>query len=114
MACDIWAEAPILALSQPGVGVISGRGRRECTGTGVTTAKVTVRLRQDRSFWPDRNLASQTNTGTDVDATVRYECHGTGTQRVFTEVVVDLGRRWVFFRKTQKARSATISAALCG
>jgi hypothetical protein len=73
-----------------------------------------VRLRQDRGIFWDRTLAEKKQFGTDVNLTVVYECRGTGSQVVFTEVLVDEGRRLLFFRKTTKARSENVSAPLCG
>jgi hypothetical protein len=80
----------------------------------VQPAKVTVRLRQDKGWFPDRTLAEESDVDTDVELTVLYKCNGTGSQSVFTEIIVEEGRKWVFFRKTLKARSPNVAATLCG
>lgn len=114
MGCAIWAEQPNLESAAPGEGTLSGTGHRECDGSDTEVAKVTVRLRAIRSWWPDRTLDSESERGTTVHLTARYDCQGTGHQRVFTEIIVDEGRRWIFFRRTRKARSPDIAAPYCG
>jgi len=81
--CNIWADAP--QLSQAPLAIL-GVGHRECTGPAE--ARITVRLRKDRSFWPDTTLAAISRTDTDVQLTARYDCRGTGSQTVFTEIIV--------------------------
>jgi hypothetical protein len=114
MGCDIWAETPVVGVSSPGVGAIVGVGHRQCAGPEEpTTRRVTVRIRQDRGIYWDKTLASVTKTVTDDAITVRYECQGTGSQTVFTEILVDEGG-WGIFSRTKKARSQSVAANLCG
>lgn len=56
----------------------------------------------------DRALDSVEQVGTRVVLTATYKCRGTGSQVVFTEFLVEGAR------KTEKAQSVGVVAALCG
>lgn len=94
MPWEIWAEPPIVNVSGPGVGNISGTGHCECQAPrSPSQSRVTVRLREHRRLWPDRTLATTEQTETDIVLTATYKCSSTGTQVVFKEGLVEGGRR---------------------
>ena len=63
-------------------------GRINCS----TTRTVTLRIRQDRPWWPDRTLAtSAPKTGTNVFLVVREHCTGNSDMKVFAEVLTNTG-----------------------
>jgi hypothetical protein len=102
-SCDISADKPTLNTTDR---LITGVGRRECSGpvNAVSSVSVTVRLRRHNAFWFDKTLASVTQTGKGVTLTAKYACKGTGSQVVFTEIIVPNG----------KAKSANVGVSLCG
>jgi len=77
-ACTLYAEQPIYNGSINGSGYWSG-----CPAT----AKVTVVLREDRKWWPDRTLRSASGTGSSGSKLLVYPC-GTDFDpiKVFVEV----------------------------
>jgi len=105
MSCDISADTPTIEFDSNDIGTIVGTGHRECTTS--TPATITVRLRKDIRWWPDKTLASITVTGSTIHQSVAYRCTGRGSQTVFTEIIVKTGSG------TQKAQSARRSFSLC-
>jgi hypothetical protein len=91
-ACHLFAEPPVLD-----AGVVYGiGGRAECVST---RRDVTVRLREDRSFWPDRTLGQETEPDAlNVTLTAVWDCEGHESATVFTETLTNTGG------KTQSAR----------
>lgn len=104
MSCEIWAETPTVEFDQNNIGTILGQGHRECSIP--SEARVQIRLRKHRSWWPDKTLASIEITGTDIHQTVSYKCKGKGSQRVFTEILVKSGKK-------KKAKSGRRNFNLC-
>jgi hypothetical protein len=102
MACDIFADKPEIGTNDDG-NFISGVGHRECSGSPPQEVEVTVRLRQDRRFWFDKTLASKTKRIKTGTVTVVYNCQGTSSQTVFTEIIV----------QGKKAKSPTRGVSLC-
>jgi hypothetical protein len=98
--CQIWADTPTIEFDQNNIGTISGQGHRECMGALPNDARVEIRLRQDRSGWFDKTLASIQVTGTDIHKTVSYKCKGKGSQVVFTEILAKSGKK----KKAQSGR----------
>jgi hypothetical protein len=82
--CAIWAVAPVLDSGAVyGVGV-----RSDC----VQSRTITVSLREDRTFWPDRTLASTTKTDVvNANIHVNWSCSGHQSKRVFTEIKTSAG-----------------------
>ena len=79
--CDLVAEAPVVNHAER---MIVGIGSR---GDGCTTnGEITVVLRVDRRFWPDKTLAIKTGSGINFRISAIYMCKGRGSQQVFTEV----------------------------
>jgi hypothetical protein len=82
--CAIWAEAPVVDY-----GTVYGLGvRSDC----VQSRTITVSIREDRAFWPDRTLASTTKTGVvNANIHVAWRCSGFQDKRVFTEIKTSAG-----------------------
>jgi hypothetical protein len=82
--CAIWAVAPVVDYGAVyGVGV-----RSDC----VQSRTITVSLREDRTFWPDRTLASTTKTGVvNANIHVAWSCAGHQGKWVFTEIKTSAG-----------------------
>lgn len=97
--CHLWAEAPWVNVGEH---EIIGVGHRACDGV-QGAVPVTVRLRQHRWWWPDKTLRSRTLTTDEAAVTVIYKCSGTGSQEVFTEIIV----------QGKKAKSLRANITLC-
>ena len=77
-SCELYALQPVV----DGNTVIGRGGRQGCTSVRT----VTVLLRQDIAWWPDRTLDTAQKTGDNVHLTVSHMCEGhTGAMRVFVE-----------------------------
>lgn len=72
--------------------VITGWGGRE-GGCSSETSRVTVRLRQDRPWWPDRTLAQETSSSAFVSLEVRYLCDDNNEMKIFTETLTSSGQK---------------------
>ena len=83
--CQLWVDAPYWESSD----VLAAEGGRiNCSSTRT----VTLRIRQDRPWWPDRTLAtSAPKTGTNVFLVVRAHCKGNSDMKVFAEVLTNTG-----------------------
>jgi len=91
--CRLFADDPVWDSGDlVGVG-----GRIGCTSIRT----VTVRLRQDRPWWPDRTLAYDTETDSHVILEARHDCTGNTDMKVFTETLTNTGG------KTQSGRLLT-------
>ena len=98
--CDLWADTPAVQVSRSG-GSISGTGHRECAGSGAAAVGVTVRVKQDRTFWFDKKLAARSDNATpNIELGAVYPCKGRGSIKVYTEIVAGN-------RKEQSARKKT-------
>jgi len=96
--CDLFADAPKV------VGTISGVGHRECSGSASPSIGVTVRLKKDRWLWFDKTLASKSGNATpNIELTVTYSCQGTGSIKIYTEIVAG----------SKKAQSTRKNTSLC-
>jgi hypothetical protein len=83
-SCYLYADTP----TWESYSVLAGEGGRlGCS----TTRTVTVRLRQDRPWWPDRTLAEVSKTGTNVILVARRYCTGNSDMKVFTETLNGTG-----------------------
>ena len=83
-SCRLYADTPIWESSS----VLAGEGGRlGC----ASTRTVTVRLRQDRPWWPDRTLAQVSKTGVNVILVARAYCTGDSDMKVFTETLNGTG-----------------------
>ncbi len=81
--CRLFADGPVWDSGDlVGVG-----GRIGC----ASTRTVTVRLRQDRPWLPDRTLAEVTKTGSNVTLEARHHCTGNTDMKVFTETRTNTG-----------------------
>jgi len=98
-SCDIEMTLPVIDGSGGDRHVFASATRSGCT----SSAHMTMRLREHRRFWFDRNLETIERTGTNFTATVNYDCQGSGHMRVFAEATV-AGR---------KSRSPDIAATFC-
>jgi hypothetical protein len=83
--CSPYVSAPEGTWGQ----YVSGTGGVTCST--VTTLRITVRVRQDRKWRPDRTLASttETRTGNFFQLTASRQCSGVQGMRLFTETIVD-------------------------
>jgi hypothetical protein len=97
--CDIEMTTPVIEGSGDDRHIFASATRSGCT----TSARMTLRLRQDRRFWFDRNLKTIERTGTNFTATLNYDCRGSGHMRVFAEAIVS----------GDKHRSRDIAATFC-
>ncbi len=97
--CDVEISAPVIEGSGEDRHIFASATRSGCT----TSARMKLRLRENRRFWFDRNLKTIERTGTNFAATVNYECSGSGHMRVFAEAIVS----------GKKYRSPDISATFC-
>jgi hypothetical protein len=82
-ACQLWAEVPIW----DGDYLVGVGARVNCSGTRT----LTVVLRQDRPWLPDRTLAEETKTGTNLYLAARHHCTGWKPMKVFTEIRTSAG-----------------------
>ena len=83
-SCRLYADTPIWESAS----VLAGEGGRlGC----ASTRTVTVRLRQDRPWWPDRTLAQVSKTGVNVILVARAYCTGDSDMKVFTETLNGTG-----------------------
>jgi hypothetical protein len=65
------------------VGTLVGYGSR---GSDCHERKLlTVQLRQNRRWWPDKTLAETKFTFTNGQLSVKYPCNGAGVKSVFTK-----------------------------
>jgi hypothetical protein len=85
--CTLFAGQPIVSGD-----IVYGYGGRE----GCTTVRtVTVLLRQDISFWPDRTLDIDSDTDDNLTLTVAESCAGhKGGMRVFIETRTNTGGKF--------------------
>jgi hypothetical protein len=83
-SCSLYADAP----TWESYSVLAGEGGRINCGS---TRTVTVRLRQDRPWWPDRTLAEVSKTGTNVILVARRYCTRNTDMKVFTETLNGTG-----------------------
>jgi hypothetical protein len=88
--CELTAEPPAL-VQEGGLRIIAGRGGRHCEGPLPGDARLRVRLRDDRSWWPDRGLDENEGvaTGFDFDLPVSYPCARGETVNAFVETIND-------------------------
>jgi hypothetical protein len=98
-SCDVEITAPAIEGSGDDRHIFGSATRSGCT----TSARMTLRLRQRRPFWFDRNLKTIERTGTNFTAGVNYDCRGSGQMRVFAEAIVS----------ARKCKSPDISATFC-
>jgi hypothetical protein len=93
-SCRLFADDPVW----DGGYLVGVGGRIGCTSIRT----VTVRLRQDRPWRPDRTLAeSSPKTGSTVILEARRYCTGNTDMKVFTETLTNTGG------KTQSGRLLT-------
>jgi hypothetical protein len=82
--CRLAADAP----AWESYSVLAGEGGRiNC----ITPRTVTVLLRQDRPWLPDRTLAQVRRTGTHVEIVVRRHCTGNAHMKIYTETRTNTG-----------------------
>ena len=82
--CRLYADVPVWESST----VLAGEGARfSCT----TSRTVTVLLRQDRPWLPDRTLAEVSKTGRIVFLTARRHCTSGDAMKVYTETRTNTG-----------------------
>jgi hypothetical protein len=82
-SCVLFAEKPTLNIPS-----VAGTGGREGC---VSTRTVTVRLREDRRWWPDRTLVEKTATGSNVLLTAAKSCVGEQGKQLYTETRTNTG-----------------------
>jgi hypothetical protein len=81
--CQPFAEQPIPNSTAHVIWGTGGRGY-QCS----TSSRVMVYVMKYNRFWFDKELAQAEVTGTNVQATAKYTCSGTGHQEVYTRTVV--------------------------
>lgn len=89
--CQLLAGIPVASDSPTGPGgqaLGSGARASQC----IDTATLTVQLREDISFWPDKTLKIKSQSGRDIFIELLWECprNGAGVN-VFTETHSSLG-----------------------
>lgn len=83
--CQLFADVPFW---DGGGNLVGVGGRIYCSSIRT----VTVLLRQDRPWWPDRTLAtSPSRTGTTVILEARRYCTGNSDMKVYTETRTNTG-----------------------
>lgn len=82
-SCAVDIEGPVVVNNPDGPNSIYATVRT--AGAGCSPQK--IRLRQNRKWWPDRNLNTAYGSGENT-LTVSYLCQGTGHMRVFAEAFV--------------------------
>jgi len=86
--CSAWAKCSVDAKVPEvrridGVRTLVGHGSR---GSDCHERKLlTVQLRQNRRWWPDKTLAETKFTFTNGQLSVKYPCNGAGVKSVFTK-----------------------------
>lgn len=94
--CHLFAETPVLSTGYVyGVG-----GRAGCVSTYRT---VTVRIRKDIAFWPDKTLAEVTEPNVlNIRLAAIWDCYTGESATVFTETLNNTGgkvqssRTWIY------------------
>jgi hypothetical protein len=82
--CNIYAHPVQLDFAD---GKLIGRGGRADCETQVT---IRVRMREDRSWWPDRTLQERSQTGVNMEIELWHPCNPfLGNMKVFTETIVE-------------------------
>lgn len=92
--CQLYVEQPTDTWYFPGQldpNIITGGGGRDTGACGSEDSTVTVRLRQDRPWQPDRTLAEKTSSDGFVNLQVTYVCDDDDEMKIFTETLTSDG-----------------------
>jgi hypothetical protein len=98
--CALTVEPPMV-VTHSGKRMIVGRGRISCS-PGLPPKVAYIRLRKHRRLWTDKTLAEVEGIGPG-EMEVKYECTGSSTIKVFTEVMYG----------NSKVKSGRVKVSLC-